>query len=161
MLVAEVPPGVVTVTSTVPVPAGAVAVIELSELNTNDVAAVDPNLTDVAPVKPLPRMLTTVPPVLGPEVGEIPETVVAYVKLSAAVVAEVPARVVTVMSTLPAEAAGDTAVIDDALTTVYEVAAVIPNFTPLAPVNPVPVIVTVVPPAGPPLVGAIPVTVGA
>lgn len=37
--------------------------------------------------------------------------------LSAALVAEVPAAVVTVMSTAP-NPAGDTAVIDDALTTV-------------------------------------------
>jgi hypothetical protein len=38
--------------------------------------------------------------------------------LSAVLVAEVPAIVVTVMSTVPTEPAGETAVMDDALTTV-------------------------------------------
>ena len=37
--------------------------------------------------------------------------------LSALLVVDVPAAVVTVMSTVPAEPLGDTAVIDDALTT--------------------------------------------
>ncbi len=38
--------------STVPVPAGAVAVIWVAELTVNELAAVDPNATAVAPVKP-------------------------------------------------------------------------------------------------------------
>ena len=45
------PPGVVTVTSTVPVPAGDVAVTEVALLTTTPVAALVPNLTAVAPVK--------------------------------------------------------------------------------------------------------------
>ena len=69
MLVALVPPGVVTVTSTVPAtPVGAVAVIWL-ELFTENVAAVPPKLTPVAPVKPVPLIVTVVPPVVGPDVG--------------------------------------------------------------------------------------------
>ena len=48
-----------------------------------------------------------------------------------------------------------------ALFTVYEAAAVLPNFTPLAPVKPVPVIVTEVPPPVEPEVGKILVIVGA
>jgi hypothetical protein len=87
------------------------------------------------------------------------------VNLSAALEAEVPPIVVTVTSTVPADSAGKTAVIDDALTTVYEVAAMDPNMTLLAPMNPVPVIVTEVPVAVPPAVlpvdGEIEVTVGA
>ena len=44
--VAEVPPGVVTVTSTVPaLPAGEVAVIEVAELTVKPVPAAAPNLT--------------------------------------------------------------------------------------------------------------------
>lgn len=160
-LVADVPEGEVTVTSTVPVPAGAVAVSEVSELTVNVFAAVVPNMTDVAPVKPLPRRLTTVPPESGPELGEIPETVVSYVNLSAMLVADVPEEVATVMSTVPADSAGDTAVIDDPLSTMYEVAGVLPNCTLVVPMNPAPVIVTVVPPVAPPVVGAIPVTAGA
>jgi hypothetical protein len=74
VLVGLVPPGVVTVTSTTPEPAGAVAVIWVSELTVTLVAAVAPNLTDVAPVKPVPVIVTTVPPAAGPEVGLMPVT---------------------------------------------------------------------------------------
>jgi hypothetical protein len=74
-LVALVPPGVVTVTSTVPiVPAGAVAVM-LVGLLTVKVAAVAPKSTAVAPANPLPPTVTDVVPVLGPEVGLRPVTV--------------------------------------------------------------------------------------
>ena len=52
LLRADVPPTVVTVTSTGPVaPAGAVAVIDPAETTTTLVAATDPNLTSFAPVK--------------------------------------------------------------------------------------------------------------
>ena len=72
----------VTVTSTVPAePAGLVAVIEVSLVTVNEDAAVDPNLTAVtalvepAPVKPVPVIITEVPPVIGPAVGETLVTV--------------------------------------------------------------------------------------
>ena len=69
VLAALVPPGVVTVMSTVPAaPTGAVAEIWL-ELFTENVAAVPPKLTPVAPVKPVPLIVTVVPPVVGPDVG--------------------------------------------------------------------------------------------
>ena len=45
-----------TVTSTVPVPAGESAMIEVALLTVNDAAAVLPNLTAVAPVKLVPVM---------------------------------------------------------------------------------------------------------
>ena len=74
--VADVPPAVVTVTSTVPVaPAGEVAVMDVAELTVNPVALVAPNLTAVAPVKLVPVMVTVVPPPDGPDVGEIEVTV--------------------------------------------------------------------------------------
>ena len=57
--------------------------------------------------------------------------------------------------------AGLSAVIVVALTTTTSVAAVVPKSTAVAPVNPVPVIVTRVPPAAGPLFGLTPVTVGA
>ena len=79
---------------------------------------------------------------------------------SGAPVALVPPAVVTVMSTVPALPAGEVAVICVALLTVKPVAAVAPNFTAVAPVKPVPVIVTLVPPAADPLVGLTAVTVG-
>ena len=65
------------------------------------------------------------------------------------------------MSTAPALPAGDVAVIEVALLTVNEVAAVAPNFTAVAPVKLVPVMVTDVPPSVVPAVGLIEVTVGA
>jgi hypothetical protein len=69
-LVVEVPADVVTVTSTAPVdPAGAAAVKLVAELTLNEVAATEPNLTAVAPVKPVPVTVTEVPPAVGPEDG--------------------------------------------------------------------------------------------
>ena len=60
--VAERPPGVVTVTSTIPVPAGLSAVI-IALLNTVIlVAGVVPKSTAVAPEKLAPVIVTTVPP---------------------------------------------------------------------------------------------------
>ena len=74
-LVAEVPPGVVTITSTVPLLAGLIAVIWVSLSTVKLVAAVEPNETLVAPVKPLPVMVTLVPPFVDPLVGLTPVTV--------------------------------------------------------------------------------------
>ena len=62
---------------------------------------------------------------------------------------EVPEGVVTVMSTAPAPA-GLVAVMEMPLLTVNVVAAVLPNFTAVAPVKFVPLIVTDVPPAAGP-----------
>ncbi|KRB26618.1 hypothetical protein ASD94_14070 [Acidovorax sp. Root70] len=73
-LVALVPPVVVTRTSTVPVPAGAVAVICVAEFTVKPVAGAAPKLTAVAPVKFVPVMVTDVPPPVGPAVGEIDVT---------------------------------------------------------------------------------------
>ena len=61
-----VPPGVVTVMSTGPgVPAGAVAVMAVSEV-TAKVAGVPPKVTAVAPARPVPVTVTAVPPAVGP-----------------------------------------------------------------------------------------------
>jgi hypothetical protein len=71
-LVALVPPAVVTVTCTVPLPAGEVAVIWVSE-STAGVTEVLPKWTVVAPSsKPVPVIVTEVPPVVGPEFGLMP-----------------------------------------------------------------------------------------
>ena len=67
-LVPEVPPGPVTVMSTVPVPAGAVAEIVVLLVMVK-AAVVEPNLTPVAPVKPVPVMVTVVPPPWCPRSG--------------------------------------------------------------------------------------------
>src|SRR5215831_2956698 len=72
---ALVPPAVVTVTLTVPVPAGLVAVILVADTNVTPVPAFAPNLTVAPLAKPVPVMVTTVPPPVGPDEGDTPETV--------------------------------------------------------------------------------------
>ena len=72
-LVPLVPLEVVTVTSTVPLPAGEVPVIEESLLKLWT-AALLPKLTEVTPVNPVPIIVTLAPPVVGPLVGEIEVT---------------------------------------------------------------------------------------
>jgi hypothetical protein len=67
---APVPPGVVTAMLTVIVGfAGVWHVIEVSLTTTTLVAGWPPNLTEVAPVKPVPVMVTGVAPVGGPKLG--------------------------------------------------------------------------------------------
>ena len=75
MLVAEVPLGVVTVTFTVPEPAGTTAEIDVAETTLKEVAAVEPNFTAVAPVRFVPVTVTVVPPAVGPEEGPTAVTV--------------------------------------------------------------------------------------
>ena len=76
MFAALVPPGVVTRTLAVPaVPAGVVQVMEVALTTLTLVAAVPPMVTPEAPVKFVPVMVTLVPPVLLPEVGEMAVTV--------------------------------------------------------------------------------------
>jgi len=72
----------------------------------------------------------------------------------------VPFGVVTVTSTVPAVSAGETAVILVAESATKLVAPIAPNFTVIAPLKLVPVIVTVVPPPTGPLAGATFLTVG-
>jgi hypothetical protein len=118
----------------------------------------------VPETKPVPVIVTVVPPVSGPAFGLTAVTAGtgSYVNLSAALVADVPPAVVTMMSTVPAGTAGDVAVIDVAELTVTLVAGCpVPNSTVVAPTTKfVPVIVTEVPPATGPALGAMPVTVG-
>ncbi len=71
---ALVPPGPVTVTSTVPDPAGEVAVTDVAELTVTPVAALPPKAT-VSPAANFdPVIVTAVPPDAGPVAGETPPT---------------------------------------------------------------------------------------
>lgn len=127
------------------------------------VASAVPNLNFVAPApvaNPLPVIFTDVPPVAGPLVGLTLVTVGVNLKWSLVVVALVPALVVTVTSTTPAVSAGAFAVIVVAEVTVKDDALTLPKCTAVAPVKPVPEIVTEVPPVVGPLFGVTPVTVG-
>ena len=63
------PPGVVTVTSTVPLPAGDVAVMDVAEFTVTLVALAVPNFTAVAPVNAVPVIVIDVAPAIGPLVG--------------------------------------------------------------------------------------------
>jgi hypothetical protein len=95
---------VVTVTSTVPVPAGEVAVIVVVLSTTTSVAKTPPNFTEVTEMKEVPVMVTEVPPLAGPVAGLTSDTTGAttvYVNLSALDVGLVPYWVTTVTSTVP------------------------------------------------------------
>ena len=89
-----VPPLTVTVTSTVPaLSAGLVAMQLVAELHVTAVPAVVPKSTvssDEVVEKPVPVMVTTVPPASGPEVGLIAVTVGA--DAAAAVPTNAPTR---------------------------------------------------------------------
>lgn len=71
---ALVPLGVVTVTSTVPLPAGEVAVQVLDAEQDTPVAGTEPNLTVESIVNPLPVIVTVLPPEGDPAVGPMPVT---------------------------------------------------------------------------------------
>ena len=73
---AFVPSDVVTRTLAVPAaPAGVTAVIVVAETTVTEVAAAPPIVTEVAPVKLAPEMVTLVPPEIAPALGEIDATV--------------------------------------------------------------------------------------
>ena len=136
--------------------------IEVAETTVKVVAAVAPKVTAVAPVKPVPVMVTVVPPVVGPPVG------LERVTVGGGLVGELvgdrggrgPAGVVTVTSTVPAAGRGGGG--DGGGRVDGEGGRrVVPKATAVAPVKPVPVMVTVVPPAAGPEVGLSEVTVGA
>src|SRR5438093_929159 len=130
--VADVPPTVVTVTSTPPAAcAGDTAVIELSVSTVKLAAFIAPNFTEVAPVKCEPLIVTDVPPALGPAVGfsDVTTGASTKVKRSKNDVTDVPAEFVTVTSIWPAAWAGEVAVMWLASTTLTEVPAAPPKST--------------------------------
>jgi hypothetical protein len=75
----EVPPRVMATMWTVPAAeAGATAVMEVSELMVNERAFTDPNLTAETVLKPVPVMVTLVPPPVEPVFGLTAVTVGAF-----------------------------------------------------------------------------------
>ena len=164
-LVADVPPGVVTVMSTTPADsAGDVAVHEVLEEQLTEVPALPPKATVLEPTtKPVPVIVTTVPAESGPKSGLMAPTVGARSKVnwSAELVEEVPPAFVAVMSTVPADSAGDVAVHDVVDEQLTEVPAEEPKAIVVAPtMNPVPVMVTAVPPPIGPAAGLTAVMIG-
>ncbi len=69
------PPALTTLTPTVPVPAGEIAVICVALLTVTPVAAVVPNSTVLPEMKPVPVIVTLVAPPGGPVVGATTVTV--------------------------------------------------------------------------------------
>ena len=67
------PPPVVTITLTIPpvVRAGVTQVIEVLLTTLKDVAFNPPNVTEVAPIKFVPVIVTLVPPILDTEDGDM------------------------------------------------------------------------------------------
>ena len=136
------PPGVVTVIAPVVAPGGTVAVSCVSEATVKPAARAPLKRTAVAPLKPVPVMVTSVP--TGPEAGRKLVTVRDGVTLStvklAALVA-LPPGVVTVMA--PVAASGGTVAVSCVSeATVKTVARAPPKRTAVAPLKPVPVMVT-------------------
>lgn len=134
-----VPPGVVTLTEP-DAPAATTAVMLLAETTLKEVAAVPPKLTAVAPVKLLPVIVTTAPAAAEPGVND--DITGAGMKVNPAREAE-PPGVVTL--TLPDAPLASTALMDVAEFTTNEAADVPPKLTEVAPVNFVPVMVTIAP----------------
>ena len=154
------PPGVVTVIVSTPndVPAATFAVTDVSEITVTLVAAVEPNVTAVEPVKALPVIVTVVP--IGPLPGEkVVTTGTGGTTVNWLPLGVLPPGVVTVMVSTPNDVPAATfAVTDVSEITVTLVAAVEPNVTAVVPVKALPVIVTVVPTG--PLPGEKEVTTG-
>ena len=143
-----VPQPPVTLRVPVVAPAGTVAVMLVADPMLKAVALVPLNFTAVAPVKPVPIIVTLVP--TAPLAGVKLVMAGAAVGVKLLTLVAVPLGAVTLMG--PAVApAGTTAVMLVALSTVKLEALVPLNFTAVAPVKPVPVMVTVAP--AQPLVG--------
>ncbi len=98
-------------------------------------------------------MNTFAPPVVGPDVGNIPVILGGLTKVKSPDEVAVPRGVVTETVTEPAAWDLVVAVILVKLVTVNDVAGVVPNLTAEAPIRLVPVMVTLVPPVVGPVVG--------
>ncbi len=149
-----VPPGLVTETFPL-APDDTTAVMLVEDTILKDAAAVPPKLTAVAPEKLVPVIVTVAPDVA--EVG-VNELIVGAVGINVKPLA-VPVPPAFVTETFPLAPAPTTAVMLVGDTTVKDAAAVPPKLTPVIPVKPLPLMVTVVPPAAE--VGLYPKTAGA
>ena len=67
--VEDPPPAVLTVTETVPVPAGTVTVSEVELIRLTPTPAVEPKSTVGTPENPVPVTVTLLPPAAGPLFG--------------------------------------------------------------------------------------------
>jgi hypothetical protein len=148
-----VPPGVVTLILPVEAPEGTVAVIWVED-STVKVAATPLNRTELAPVKSVPVMVTTVS--TRPEPGENLAMVGTHGIEKSAVLTAVPRGLVTLIS--PVEAPEGTVAVIWVEDSTVKVAATPLNRTEVAPMKSVPVMMTEVP--FPPQIGVNELRVG-
>ena len=141
LLLVAVPAGVITPISPVVAPAGTVAWIAVSEV-TAKLAPTPLNATAVAPVKLVPLIVTLIP--TAPLVGAKLAIVGGLTTVNELLLVAVPPGVVTLSGPVVAPA-GTVALTCVSEVTVNVVAPVPLKLTPLAPVKPVPVSVTLVP----------------
>jgi len=148
-------------TSTAPAAWAGVLAVIVVELTTEIlVADVPPKVTELAPMKFVPVMVTLVTPTVEPEVGAMLTKDGGATYVYAPVPVAVPLGVVMTTSTTPAVWAGVLAVIVVSLTTERLVADVPPKVADVAPIRDVPVIVTLVTPVVRLKVGAMLTKVG-
>lgn len=142
------------------VPAGAVTLIAVGDRITKAVAGTLPKVIPVTVLRFVPVIVTVFPPDIGPELGvkEVIEGTGAGLYVYGTPV-PVPVGPVTVIVTVPLPG-GAIAVIDVSLITVKLRAGVVPKFTCVANVKPVPVNETEFPPAAGPVLGTALVTTG-
>jgi hypothetical protein len=119
------------------------------------VADIPPIVTVAGLTKPVPVIVTRVPPERGPELGETLVNVGIAAYINPPVSVAEPPEIATTTFLAPAVPAGVTAVMEVALTTVTLVAATPPIVTVAPLIKPVPVIVTGVPPTSGPAFGEI------
>jgi len=140
--------------------------MELGPATVTAFANVEPNDTVAPDAKPVPVIVTVDPPAVDPDAGVMAEIAGGALTGTSNVNPAArrllwPSGFVTTMSAVPAACAGVVAVIEVAVATATPVAGAPPIETVAPAVKPVPVIVTLSPPAVGPEPGAIPVTAGA
>ena len=143
------PPPVRTITSTAPAVrlTGVLQVIVVGLTALTSVAFNPPKVTEFAPLKLRPVIVTTFPPVVPPKVGEMLVMTGGTIYVNGEDFLLGPPPVVTIMPTGPGLIrAGVIQVIVVLLTTVIDAQLKSPTITSVAPVKSVPVIVTVFPP---------------
>jgi hypothetical protein len=165
VVMALVPAGVPTNTFTLPAACAGAVTVSFDEDTSVDGSAdpAAPNFTVAPGTNPLPVIVTVFVPAADPPVGLTPETTGAPNAYRSLFVGALgPAAVVTNTCTVLAACAGATTVSFDGDTNVDESAdPSAPNFTVAPGTNPLPVIVTVFPPAVDPPLRLTPETTGA
>ena len=143
-----------------PMREGVIQVIVVALTTVNDVASTPPIVSEVAPVKSLPLIVTNVPPFVLPDSGKTPVIAAGVTKVKDENAPLGPPPVRTITPEAPALLRGVLQVSVVSSTTVILVESALPNRTDVAPVRFVPVIVTIFPPRILPAAGEIALITG-